>query len=998
MAHDHPIIDVDKHFTIDPTTRKVLPDKPDKANLVQFDHNSERLTFELPRYIDGHDMLTCNEVWVHFNNIEVSTKLTNSGVYQVTDLQVSEEHEDTLVCSWLVSQEATQLVGLLSFVVSFVCAAQDGYVGYRWNSAPYTGISVLNGIFNSDIVLAEYADILVEWEERIRALEEGGGTGGGEGSDIDMEEVKAAINDALADAKASGDFDGEDGSVWWYIKQYIDGTSLDMVSDDAKNGDYCLHVTEGHVYYAKDDKWKLIGNIKGAPGINGSDGVSISKVEQTTTSSVDGGTNVITVTLSDGKTFTFNVKNGSKGSVGATGATGATGSAGKDGTSVTVVSVSESTADGGSNVVTFSDGKSVTIKNGSKGSAGAAGSNGKDGSNGADGIGIKSVVQTTTSNADDGSNEITVTKTDGSESKFTVKNGSKGSKGDKGDKPVKGTDYFTEADKQEIVGEVTASLDGIPDGWGTALDAGAKATNIAIETAGRNKSSFLFYTDAHWGYNYGTSPALLKYLGKHTAINKTIFGGDFGNTYDPSDTDKTMEEWMDIMREWKLAVRDIPNHHSVVGNHDRGDGENIPAIDTDKELYGFLFAPEETNDIVRGGDFFYYIDDVNERTRYLYMDTGLCENWFSDEQCKFFIEALKTTPVGWHIVAASHIWFVYASTSTPTVGSVPANIQKVLKLFDDYNARATGSVTIKSESNAYDFSDCGAKVEFCIGGHTHVDYVFASDNGIPVILCRTDSRHLRGDDSIDPTEETTKSAVSAIVADYDNENIAVIRVGRGSSFVVDITNPTQEVRYTIATNLTNVASSSNVVQIREGESYSTTLTPTLGEITSVTVIMGGTDITNSAYTSSTGVISIPSVTGDVVITAVADVVAPSYTNVLDTVGYEVGRLNSSGQFKTDRTDRKTTGFIEAPTGATVYFKNVTTKNSDYGRQVAFYDSSQTFITGKSYLIADTSPNATWYDDGSLKSFTIGESGVGWVRFCFVDINDTSIITVNEPIE
>lgn len=178
MAHDHPIIDVDKHFTIDPTTRKVLPDKPDKANLVQFDHNSERLTFELPRYIDGHDMLTCNEVWVHFNNIEVSTKLTNSGVYQVTDLQVSEAAEDLLVCSWLVSQEATQLVGLLSFVVSFVCAAQDGSVGYRWNSAPYTGISVLNGIFNSDIVLEEYADILVEWEERLRALEEGGGGGG----------------------------------------------------------------------------------------------------------------------------------------------------------------------------------------------------------------------------------------------------------------------------------------------------------------------------------------------------------------------------------------------------------------------------------------------------------------------------------------------------------------------------------------------------------------------------------------------------------------------------------------------------------------------------------------------------------------------------------------------------------------------------------------------------------------------------------------------------
>lgn len=46
---------------------------------------------------------------------------------------------------------------------------------------------------------------------------------------------------------------------------------------------------------------------------------------------------------------------------------------GEDGASVTVKSISESTADGGSNVVTFSDGKKVTIKNGNKGKPGADG-------------------------------------------------------------------------------------------------------------------------------------------------------------------------------------------------------------------------------------------------------------------------------------------------------------------------------------------------------------------------------------------------------------------------------------------------------------------------------------------------------------------------------------------------------------------------------------------------------------------------------------------------
>lgn len=54
----------------------------------------------------------------------------------------------------------------------------------------------------------------------------------------------------------------------------------------------------------------------------GGSGTGIKSVTQTTTSSTDGGTNVITVTLTDGTTSTFSVKNGSKGSTGSTGESG----------------------------------------------------------------------------------------------------------------------------------------------------------------------------------------------------------------------------------------------------------------------------------------------------------------------------------------------------------------------------------------------------------------------------------------------------------------------------------------------------------------------------------------------------------------------------------------------------------------------------------------------------------------------------------------------------
>lgn len=74
---------------------------------------------------------------------------------------------------------------------------------------------------------------------------------------------------------------------------------------------------------------------QGEQGQKGDDGVGIASVVQTTTSTADGGSNVMTVTLSNGTKSTFTVKNGSKGSQGATGANGTNGKDGADGATFT---------------------------------------------------------------------------------------------------------------------------------------------------------------------------------------------------------------------------------------------------------------------------------------------------------------------------------------------------------------------------------------------------------------------------------------------------------------------------------------------------------------------------------------------------------------------------------------------------------------------------------------------------------------------------------------
>ena len=94
-----------------------------------------------------------------------------------------------------------------------------------------------------------------------------------------------------------------------------------------------------------------------------------------------------------------------------------------------------------------------------------------------DGVGVSSVIQAVTSTEDDGVNLITLTLTDGSQTSFRVKNGSKGSigdkgdKGDKGDSPVRGVDYYTESDKAAIINELnykrisSVNLKGGAENW-----------------------------------------------------------------------------------------------------------------------------------------------------------------------------------------------------------------------------------------------------------------------------------------------------------------------------------------------------------------------------------------------------------------------------------------------------------------------------------------------------------------------------------------------------
>lgn len=276
-------------------------------------------------------------------------------------------------------------------------------------------------------------------------------------------------------------------------------------------------------------------------------------------------------------------------------------------------------------------------------------------------------------------------------------------------------------------------------------------------------------------------------------------------------------------------------------------------------------------------------------------------------------DALLTTPEGWHIVAIAHIWHdTNYNVNPPIPADVSSDASILLSMFDSYNSRNG------------DYAECGGWVEFCIGGHTHWDHDSKSATGIPIILVETDSRHVRSGLNY-AAGTTTEASVNGIIADYDHHKIHVVRIGRGESRDIAVTN------YLVKYN--------NV--LREA------------------------GFTENIYISS-----------------------------------------SNGYVEKGKDGVDLTGYIKVLAGDVIRLKNVTMPDvNDYANKVYFFKDNNGVKEGVNAFSMKTTTASTVYKDGNLVEFTIDGSWIGisgstygFIRIGAANIDNTSIITVNEPIE
>lgn len=262
LSHTHTdsiIVDADEHFTIDTTTRSINCTTNKKLKLMQFDHNSERYSFDIDRIIDGHDLLDCDRVQIHFINIG-SSREKHPGLYLVDDVQVMSTDKNKLTFTWLISQDATSLEGVLSFLVSFECTDGDKIL-YRWSSDKSDSIKITVGMDNDNTIVELYADELLAWEnymqtEFIPDL-----------VDKCYVEREFATSEEVAQIF---DISNPDGTVetviipFEEITEYVDKAIVDNVNNvvDDKLGDYVTKDSIDSVPTADSENLVTSGGIK----------------------------------------------------------------------------------------------------------------------------------------------------------------------------------------------------------------------------------------------------------------------------------------------------------------------------------------------------------------------------------------------------------------------------------------------------------------------------------------------------------------------------------------------------------------------------------------------------------------------------------------------------------------------------------------------------------------------------------------------------------------
>ena len=221
--------------------------------------------------------------------------------------------------------------------------------------------------------------------------------------------------------------------------------------------------------------------------------------------------------------------------------------------------------------------------------------------------------------------------------------------------------------------------------------------------------------------------------------------------------------------------------------------------------------------------------------------------------------------------------------------------------------------------------------------------------------------------------------------------------------------------YTVTQTLSNCTSDNAQSSVAEGEPLTLTISPNANyEMSSITVTMGGTNITSSAVSGNT--INIANVTGNVVITASATEMV-LFTNVLPLSinsdktlfasgkGWKTGyRLSDGDGDERPLSGYEVSGFIPVTYNDVFRIKNFTNGATSYDN-ICFYDSSFAFVkpfTGSSsynplsqFIKDDGTMEGSLSTISKTNATTAQLQSIAYMRLSLKDITANTIVIIEK---
>ena len=132
-----------------------------KRIAVANDHNIETVTFECPRYWDGHD-LSLMHLYINYRSPDESL-----GCYVVDNVSIDENDSNIMHFDWTITRNVAKSEGKVIFLVCAKQVDEDGNETLHWNSELCEDMYVSEGLECDEFLEEEYPDLYTQLIEMI---------------------------------------------------------------------------------------------------------------------------------------------------------------------------------------------------------------------------------------------------------------------------------------------------------------------------------------------------------------------------------------------------------------------------------------------------------------------------------------------------------------------------------------------------------------------------------------------------------------------------------------------------------------------------------------------------------------------------------------------------------------------------------------------------------------------------------------------------------------